>query len=494
MKIQRISIKNYRCYYGDNTFEIGENLTLIIGAGGVGKTAFFEALRWLFDIEGMMRANVFEIISYKRCTELLDDESDNVSVSMSYEQNNSFKIYEKSVRFSKTVKGEIISSTPSVKLCILNGREHEYIEGKDAFSCFNCDFALSFRKYCLFTRDEYIDILNNKKIFSYLVDSSSQVRDFDHYLALMKFAKINSVRAADQAMKADKFCRKEAERLRNLISQEEKVVGDKTTERNLCLEEACNYKNMLDDTEQFKEGSKLFDNHYQDDWSKLRTKAQTGFVKAQERADLLNREIEHHQTLLNQYEEQYSLIAEDSSAAKYFRASKVISKIYDAFVSAKNKNRRDFLYILEKETNNFFEAFNKGVFYGNIKFNETTSNIDALRLVNKNDGVLINNLSLAMKRMMCFSLIFALSRIMFLNGENTFPLFFDCQTLFISKERDFFEVVRKFNQQAIFAEYCSEFELPYYADINAKIYRLELDKSFDPFSPASIQTKITELN
>ena len=49
MIINRITIKNFRSYYGEVVFEMSKGLTLIIGDNGDGKTTFFEALQWLFN-------------------------------------------------------------------------------------------------------------------------------------------------------------------------------------------------------------------------------------------------------------------------------------------------------------------------------------------------------------------------------------------------------------------------------------------------------------
>lgn len=43
MIIQKIEIRNFRSYYGQNTFDFTNGLTLIIGDNGDGKTTFFEA-------------------------------------------------------------------------------------------------------------------------------------------------------------------------------------------------------------------------------------------------------------------------------------------------------------------------------------------------------------------------------------------------------------------------------------------------------------------
>lgn len=49
MIIKNLTIKNYRSYYGECSFDFTSGLTLIIGDNGDGKTTFFDALKWLLD-------------------------------------------------------------------------------------------------------------------------------------------------------------------------------------------------------------------------------------------------------------------------------------------------------------------------------------------------------------------------------------------------------------------------------------------------------------
>ncbi len=44
MKLNKIIIKNFRSYYGENSFELSDGLTLVIGDNGDGKTTFLR--RW----------------------------------------------------------------------------------------------------------------------------------------------------------------------------------------------------------------------------------------------------------------------------------------------------------------------------------------------------------------------------------------------------------------------------------------------------------------
>lgn len=44
MKLNKIIIKNFRSYYGENSFELSDGLTLVIGDNGDGKTTFFRGI------------------------------------------------------------------------------------------------------------------------------------------------------------------------------------------------------------------------------------------------------------------------------------------------------------------------------------------------------------------------------------------------------------------------------------------------------------------
>ena len=85
MIIKDIKINNFRSYYGSNNLSLSKGLTLVIGDNGDGKTTLFEALEWLFDTTGENRKDSH--ISEKRKSELEIGESDEVSVSITFEHD-----------------------------------------------------------------------------------------------------------------------------------------------------------------------------------------------------------------------------------------------------------------------------------------------------------------------------------------------------------------------------------------------------------------------
>ena len=125
MIIKSITLENFRSYYGENAIEVGNRLTLMIGANGEGKTTFFEALEWLFDTADLLPKVDTKYVSKKRISELGNMESDNVRVSMTYICHGSERLYEKSFKFTKKLSGEISPSNFMIRLYLQNGVEKD---------------------------------------------------------------------------------------------------------------------------------------------------------------------------------------------------------------------------------------------------------------------------------------------------------------------------------------------------------------------------------
>ena len=257
MIIKNITIENFRSYYKESSIDIGNGLTLIIGSNGDGKTTLFEAIEWLFDTVGSLPKADNKYISKKRISELMDSESDYVRVSMTYVNDGSERLIQKSFKFTKSLSGEISTSNFSYDLYIQQGVEKDLKSGEIATRLFERDFPTSIRKYCLFKGEQNLDIFKNDEAMSYLVETFSQIRDFDPYLSFMENAKAWAEKATDNAIRADRKNSSEAQRLRNLITSEEKQIGELETELRNKRDEAINFQTLLEDLEKNKEASSL---------------------------------------------------------------------------------------------------------------------------------------------------------------------------------------------------------------------------------------------
>lgn len=180
MIINKIIIRNFRSYYGDNTFEFKDGLTLIIGDNGDGKTTFFEALEWLFNTS-QTEDKTERILSAKRKKELFDNETDSVRVVMYFKsEGDSDKIVEKSLDFTRD-GDSIISSNYQFNGYDCIGSERIMRSGKQMLdSCFDTYM----RRYCLFKGENNLNVFEDEKALNTLVEKFSDIRDFDSFVLL----------------------------------------------------------------------------------------------------------------------------------------------------------------------------------------------------------------------------------------------------------------------------------------------------------------------
>ena len=717
MIIKNITIENFRSYYRENSIDIGNGLTLIIGANGDGKTTFYEALEWLFDTVGNMPKVDSKYISKKRSSELIETESAYVRVSMTYTNDGNERTVQKSFKFTKSISGEISTSNYSHELYIQNGVEKEIKEGEQAIKMFDRDFASSIRKYCLFKGEHELNIFNKEEAMSYLVETFSQIRDFDPYLKFMSEAKRMSELATDNAIRADKKNTAIAQGLRNNIINEEKKIGEYQKELAQKLTDAVNFQTWLEDLEKNKEASKdlvdlngrlenlkhnkeqiqrsinenytfrlldemwilmgfepiaqeyreyvgkldqeqrrqqskydqevgakkivaqmqkelsegkiplainvpdentmremiddeyckvcnrpapkgsdpynfmkarleqflasqkeeeeqeitpLFKNAYikelldrysvlhnnmgfltkldgfidkairdnlkkheevdkyssnieKDEERKKQILAQTeglteeqlisayqnisewwkGRVDAERQSEILKAKIASHEAKLEGYQEEYSKISEDSSAAMYGRSSQAIRRILEAFTGAKRRNKREFLNQLETAANEYLVLLNKGDFRGYARIKEKQDD-SAEIILEDTDGTRIYNPNTALKTTMYMSLLFAVAKLTTIKHENDYPLIFDAPTssFTAAKESDFFSVIAGINKQTIIvtksflvedADGNSKLDKGRLKEINAKKYRIEKKRPFDEKDLSTIQTTVESI-
>lgn len=252
MIIKKIEICNFRSYYKSNVFELINGLNLIIGSNGDGKTTFYEALEWLFRTDGTGKMDS-KLISKKRCQELFADESDDVCVSMTYEHKGYVKTLEKRFHFTKSFDGEITMSNFDFVLIEENGVERARRDGLK----FDYDLPSEIRKYTMFKGESDLDVFQNSNALKMLVETFSDVKDFEAYFSFMEYATKKAEQARDNAQKSDRknsekisLYKRTIEQEKGLLSEIEKEIANKENE-------ASNFEGLLKSIEQSKEASKL---------------------------------------------------------------------------------------------------------------------------------------------------------------------------------------------------------------------------------------------
>ena len=251
MIIKSIEILNFRSYYKSNIFNFCEGLNLIIGSNGDGKTTLFEAIEWLFRTDDIVKTDV-KFISKKRSEELFAGDSDNVKVTMVYEHNGTEKILEKGFRFTKAYNGDITTSNYEFNLVYQDGIERDTKPGR----FFEYDLPSELRKYSMFKGETNLDIFQTSNALKMLVDTFSDIKDFDAYFSFMEYATQKANQARENAQKLDK---KNATQIRILSTQIENLkteLAKKNRELKNAENEVTNFTELLKNIEQSKEASK----------------------------------------------------------------------------------------------------------------------------------------------------------------------------------------------------------------------------------------------
>ena len=220
MKLNKIIIKNFRSYYGENCFELSDGLTLVIGDNGDGKTTFFEALEWLFDTskDNKSESNISEM----RKAEMGIGDSDEVSVTMTFEHGGEKEICKRFI-FEKDTNGAIRTRDFSFIGYEIVGPERHKRDGKILLeSCFDTVI----RRYCLFKGERELNVFDNNTALKTLVDTFSGIKQFDNLVELTTYFEQQSDNLVTKELKKDKKEEEVIKRLEYELSKVQSAISN----------------------------------------------------------------------------------------------------------------------------------------------------------------------------------------------------------------------------------------------------------------------------
>ena len=220
MKLNKIIIKNFRSYYGENCFELSDGLTLVIGDNGDGKTTFFEALEWLFDTskDNKSESNISEM----RKAEMGIGDSDEVSVTMTFDHRGEKEICKKFI-FEKDTNGSVRTRDFSFVGYEIVGAERYKRDGKILLeSCFDTVI----RRYCLFKGERELNVFDNNTALKTLVDTFSGIKQFDNLVELTTYFEQQSDNLVTKELKKDKKQEVVIKRLEYELSKVQSDISD----------------------------------------------------------------------------------------------------------------------------------------------------------------------------------------------------------------------------------------------------------------------------
>lgn len=249
MILKELKINNFRSYYKESVFTFKDGLTLIIGGNGDGKTTFFDALEWLFTTDKENKSD--RLISEKRKSEMIEGDSDSVTVSLVFEHDG-MKTLEKSFRFEKQLNGDVITRDFYFQGWNCFGSEREMIKGSILLEqCFDA----AVRRYCLFKGESNLNVFDNETALKTLVDKFSNIRQFDDYVELLRRFEDKSDEAHKKELKSDDKVSFKAKSLESKSNDVKRRIADvqndiKQQEYNSNL-----YGRKIEDIDQHEETS-----------------------------------------------------------------------------------------------------------------------------------------------------------------------------------------------------------------------------------------------
>lgn len=252
MIIRNITIKNFRSYYGASTFEIGDTLTLIIGSNGDGKSTFYDAISWLLATDGKQIADL-KLISKKRASELSVGDSDEVYVSMTYENEQGEKTVVKSFRFTKSMGDRISASNATFTLTKQVGYSKQDVSGMYIEN----DFPTVVRQFSMFKGETQLNVFKSSDSLKLILNTFSDVKGFEPYIKYLDDATSKATTAAERARSKDRTNARKTEELSNKIRDLERTIQSLEEELRDKEKNSADLTIQLKNIEESRESSEL---------------------------------------------------------------------------------------------------------------------------------------------------------------------------------------------------------------------------------------------
>lgn len=182
MYIEKITIKNFRSYYGVKTFSFKEGLNLVIGANGDGKSTFYDALSWAFsDSDGSRGSSVLPSeaqISAKLLNKMKPGDEDEVRVQVDLCEGKEHKSVYKRFGVKKGQAGEVIVDDwmHHCKLEKQDSRDEDDFQATTLLAGYDW-FPPLVRKYSMFQGEGALKIFKETDNLRNLVTLFSNIKD-----------------------------------------------------------------------------------------------------------------------------------------------------------------------------------------------------------------------------------------------------------------------------------------------------------------------------
>lgn len=258
MIIKKLTIKNFRSYYGEQSFDFSDRLNLILGANGDGKSTLFDAITWVFATDGKNSdMTTSSLVSQKFFSLLPPAGFGEVRVSAYVKHINHDYIIERSFLVTKGMDGKMRISDPKhIGYMYIPGVARKTVPAQDLIEKKGI-FPAVIKKYCLFKGESELNIFKDQKTLINLINLFSEVKDFDPFKEFSGYAKKLTDQARKTAFIKDKQKAKKAEGIKEEISNKEKLLQSLIDRRKDWKQSYNDYDKWISDIENSRDTIEL---------------------------------------------------------------------------------------------------------------------------------------------------------------------------------------------------------------------------------------------
>ncbi len=226
MIIKKLTIKNFRSYCGEQSFEFSDRLNLILGANGDGKTTLFDAIQWVFATDGSRSDLVASsLVSQKFFASLPPSGMGEVKVSAYMKHANKNYIVERSFLVTKGTDNKmVLSDYKHIGYTSIPGVARKTSPAQDIIEKRGL-FPAVIKKYCLFKGESELNIFKDQTTLINLINLFSDVKDFDPYKDFSAYAEGLADQARKRASAKDVANAAKAEEIKNKITNKEVTLN-----------------------------------------------------------------------------------------------------------------------------------------------------------------------------------------------------------------------------------------------------------------------------
>lgn len=258
MIIKKLTIKNFRSYFGEQCFEFSERLNLILGANGDGKSTLFDAIKWVFSTDGKNSDLLASsLVSQKFFSMLPPSGHGEVKVSVSVRHANHDYMIERSFIVTKNIDGKMkISDSSHIGYMSIPGVARKTSPAQDLIEKKGL-FPAVIKKYCLFKGESELNIFKDQKTLINLINLFSEVKDFDSFKSFSSYAEHLANQARTSAKDKDQRRARKASEIKEEIEIKERRLQSLIDRREDWKKSYLDYDKWISDLDNSKDTIEL---------------------------------------------------------------------------------------------------------------------------------------------------------------------------------------------------------------------------------------------